>query len=432
MLDYVSMQITTEAIDKTKIKLNIKADSNELNVAKQQALKNLSNNVRVPGFRSGSAPASMVEKQLDPNVLAEESLSLAVNALYSTALIQEKLRAVNNPEVNVTAFVPYTQLEFSATVEVIGKLKLGMYKGLKVPKDSVKVSAKEINDVIERLRNQLASRNEAEREAKSGDEVVLDFKGVDAKTKEPISGADGKDYPLILGSNSFIPGFEDQLIGLKKDQTKDFDIVFPSDYGVKSLQKKKVNFNVSIKSVNERSLPKADDAMAKLVGPFKSMEELKADIKKELAENAEREAQSKQQNEILDKIVSASSVDIPEALVTEESERLEREQRQNAAYSGLTWKEYLERDNLSEESFIDLAKQQASVRIKTGLILGEIASKENISVSADELEAKMSELKTTYASDQAMQEELKKPENRQDIKNRLMVEKTIEYLVSVN
>ena len=125
MLDYVSMQITTEAIDKTKVKLNIKADSNELNIAKQQALKNLSNNVRVPGFRTGSAPAAMVEKQLDPNVLAEETLSLAVNAIYSTALIQEKLRAVNNPEVNVTAFVPYTQLEFSATVEVIGKLKLG-------------------------------------------------------------------------------------------------------------------------------------------------------------------------------------------------------------------------------------------------------------------------------------------------------------------
>ena len=432
MLDYVSMQITTEAIDKTKVKLNIKADSNELNIAKQQALKNLSNNVRVPGFRTGSAPAAMVEKQLDPNVLAEETLSLAVNAIYSTALIQEKLRAVNNPEVNVTAFVPYTQLEFSATVEVIGKLKLGKYKDLNVPKDMVKVSAKEINEVIERLRNQLASRNEVERAAKSGDEVVLDFKGVDAKTKEPISGADGKDYPLILGSNSFIPGFEDQLIGLKKDQTKAFDIVFPSDYGVKSLQKKKVNFNVSIKSVNERSLPKVDDAMAKLVGPFKSLDELKADIKKELTDNAEREALSKLQNEILDKIVSVSSVDIPEALIKEESERLDREQRQNAAYAGLTWKEYLERDNLSEESFNELAKQQATIRIKTGLILGEIASKENISVSAAELDAKMSELKTTYASDQAMQEELKKPENRQDIKNRLMVEKTIEYLVSVN
>ncbi len=426
------MKITSEAINKTKVKLDIKADLSELALAKKQALANLSRNVRVPGFRAGSAPAAMVEKQLDPNVLAEETLNLALNAIYSTALIQEKLRAVNNPEISVTVYVPYTQLEFSATLDIVGKLSLGQYKDLNVAKDMVNVSSKEVNQVIERLRNQLAMKNEVDRAAKNGDEVVLDFKGVDTKTKEPISGADGKDYPLILGSNSFIPGFEDQLIGLKKDETKDFDITFPEDYGATNLRKKQVSFNVSIKSVNERSLPTVDDAMAKLVGPFTTLSELKADIKKELSTNAEREAASKQQNELLEKIVSASNVDIPEALIDEETDRLEREQRQNAAYGGLTWKEYLERDNLDETSFKELAKQQALIRIKTGLILGEIAAQENITVTEAELDAKMDELKSTYTGDQAMQTELKKPENRQDIKNRLMVEKTIEYLVSVN
>ncbi len=426
------MKITSEAINKTKVKLDIQADLSELALAKKQALTNLARNVRVPGFRAGSAPAAMVEKQLDPNVLAEETLNLALNAIYSTALIQEKLRAVNNPEISVTVYVPYTQLEFSATLDIVGKLSLGQYKDLNVAKDMVNVSSKEVNQVIERLRNQLAMKNEVDRAAKNGDEVVLDFKGVDTKTKEPISGADGKDYPLILGSNSFIPGFEDQLIGLKKDETKDFDITFPEDYGATNLRKKQVSFNVSIKSVNERSLPTVDDAMAKLVGPFTTLSELKADIKKELSTNAEREAASKQQNELLEKIVSASNVDIPEALIDEETDRLEREQRQNATYGGLTWKEYLERDNLDETSFKELAKQQALIRIKTGLILGEIAAQENITVTEAELDAKMDELKSTYTGDQAMQTELKKPENRQDIKNRLMVEKTIEYLVSVN
>ncbi len=426
------MQTTLESISPTLVKLTVTGDEHELGLAKKQAVENLGRNVRLAGFRTGTAPQALVEKQLDPNALAEETLNLAVNALYSSALTKEKLRAVKNPEVNITAFVPYTQVTFTASVEVIGPVKLGKYKGLKATKEPAKVSAKDVYDVLDRLKNQLATKDEVNRPAKGGDEVVIDFKGVDAKTGEPISGADGQDYPLVLGSKSFIPGFEDKLIGAQTDSETTFDIVFPEDYGVKDLQKKKVTFRVSVKSIHERKLPALDDAMAKLVGPFNSLKELKADIKKELSQTAEREAEVKLQNELVEQVVKASQVDIPDVLVNEEAERLEREERQNAAYSGLTWSEYLKRNNLTDETFKTLSKDQAEARIKTGLVLGEIASLENVSLSKAELDAKLTELRTMYASDPAMQGELDKPENQEDIKNRLMVEKTVNLLVSLN
>jgi len=426
------MQITLDKITPTKAKLIIAGDLVELKKAHTQAVKKLGANIKVPGFRQGKAPDNLSEKYLDPNILAQESLEIAINDLYANALIKEQLRPVNNPKIEVKSYVPLEKLDFEAEVDIIGEIKLAKYIGLSIPKEQIKVTAKDINEVLDKLRTQVATREESLQAAKNNNEVVIDFSGVDAQTNQPIAGAQGQDYPLTLGSNTFIPGFEEQLVGTNKDDTKDFVITFPSDYGVASLQNKKVKFSVKIKQINQIILPKIDDQFAKLVGNFTTLEQLKEDIKKELKKTKQEEALTKQQNSIVEILVNKTSVEIPTVLIDDEKDRIDADQRQNATYRGLTWQEYLQQSNLDQETYLKNINQQAELRVKTGLVLGAIANSENLSISKTELNQKIAELKEQYKNDLQMQQELNNPNNIQDIKNRLLVEKTVNKLVELN
>lgn len=432
MLDFISMQTIVDRLNATRVKLTIEGSLSELDLAKREAVTRLGANLKIAGFRPGKAPQQMMEKSLDSNSLSQETLEIAVNNLYVEALMRERLRPVKTPQISVKSFVPYTQLSFDAEVEVIGEVKLGKYKGLNIKKDNVAVSIKEINAVLGRMQNQLASIKEVSRAAKKGDELIIDFTGTDAKTKEPVAGAESKDYHLVLGSNVFIPGFENNLIGTKKNDTRDFDLVFPEDYSASFLRKKKVHFKVIVKQVSDRKLPPLDDSLARLIGPFDNLELLKDNIKQELTTSKENDVKLRQQNAIVQSLVKASKVDIPESLLDEETARMERDQRQNAAYRGQTWSEYLQSQGINEEDFAISVKQQAAERIKTGLVLGAVASGENISITKDELQSKLEELKQQYASDQSMQAELNKEDNQQDIQNRLLVDKTVDKLVDLN
>ncbi len=426
------MQTTIEKISPTNVVLSIDADGQELLTAKRQAIKNLNVNVKVPGFRTGKAPESLAEKHLDPNAISQEALELAVNMLYANALVKEQLRPVKNPEVTVKSYIPYDQLSFTAAVEVIGDIKLGDYKGLDIKAEPVKVSTDEIEEVITNLRHRSAIKKSIKRPVKKGDEAIIDFNGVDAQTGETIPGASAKDYPLLIGSSSFIPGFEDQIVGMNASESKLFDVVFPDDYAVESLRNKKVSFNVTLKQLNELKLPKLDDSFAKKAGPFSSLTELKQDIKKQLLANKQAEALAKQQNDIVNKVVSTSAAQLPDSLVDEECSRLKSEQRQTAAYKGMTWNEYLASMNLTADQFDKTARDQAEQRIKMGLVLGLIANNENLTISKQELKQKLDQLKDQFKDDSKMQEELKKPENQQDIHNRLLVDKTINRLTELN
>jgi len=426
------MQITLDKITPTKAKLIIAGDLVELKKAHTQAVKKLGANIKVPGFRQGKAPDNLSEKYLDPNTLAQESLEIAINDLYTNALIKEQLRPVNNPKIELKSYVPLEKLDFEAEVDIIGEIKLAKYIGLSIPKEQIKVTAKDINEVLDKLRTQVATREESLQAAKNNNEVVIDFSGVDTQTNQPIAGAQGQDYPLTLGSNTFIPGFEEQLVGTNKDDTKDFVITFPSDYGVASLQNKKVKFSVKIKQINQIILPKIDDQFAKLVGNFTTLEQLKEDIKKELKKTKQEEALTKQQNSIVEILVNKTSAEIPTVLIDDEKDRIDAEQRQNATYRGLTWQEYLQQSNLDQETYLKNINQQAELRVKTGLVLGAIANSENLSISKTELNQKIAELKEQYKNDRQMQQELNNPNNIQDINNRLLVEKTVNKLVELN
>jgi trigger factor len=421
------MQLKRDQLSPTKVKLTVTAEPKELDDTKKHVLNHLKGNVKVPGFREGKAPANLIEKQIDPTVLQSEFLDHGVNDMYVEAVQRENLRVVAKPEISVTKFVPYSTLEFTAEVEVVGDIKLPDYKKIKVTPQKIEITTADVNQVIDNLRERGATRQDVKRAAKMGDEVTIDFKGVDAKTKEPIAGTDGDNYPLILGSNSFIPGFEEEIVGLGVADEKTFDIVFPKEYGATELQNRKVSFTVNVHKIQELKEPKLDDAFAASVGPFKTVADLKADIKKQLQTEKQQEADRQFDNELLQKIAEKSEVVIPEALVEEEVDRIEEEEKRNTVYRGQTWQEHLDVEGVTAEEHRERNKQGAELRVKAGLVLGEISQAEKVSVTPEELEIRLMLLKNQYP-DPAMQAELDKPENIRDIQSRMLTEKTLDIL----
>lgn len=423
------MQISKKQLTPTKVRLTVTADAKELESAKLEALQELAKGVNLSGFRKGHAPAAMVEKAVDQQLLQNNVVDTAVNQLYAASVEQEKLRVAAQPEIQVTKFVPYTLLEFEVEADIIGQVKLPDYKKFKATKQSVVVADDEVEAVLKDLQNRGAERKAVDRAIKDTDEATIDFSGVDAKTNERISGADGNDFPLVIGSGTFIPGFEPELVGLKKGEEKTFTVTFPKDYGAKELQNRKVTFTVSVKDVKEMTPPKLDDAFAATVGPFTKLSELKTDIRKQLEQEKARQAQQAVENDILSQLAEHTAVDIPDSLIELEMNRMDEDEKRNLVYRGQTWQEHLTAEGKTEEEHLEGQRPQATIRVKTGLALGEVAEQEGIQVSQEEFDARISELKKQY-TDEQMRTELDKPENQRDILSRMLTEKTIAALLS--
>ena len=422
------MQTTLKNLSPTKLELTIVADQALLTRVKDQAVNELAQNVNMAGFRKGHAPKALVEKSIDEATLQTRFLDIAVNDLYVAAVTQEKLRPVQSPEVAIKKFVPFSTLEIKATFEAVGNITLADYKKIKATKKVVKVIDKDVQAVLDDLLARDSEKKEVKRAAKDGDEVTIDFAGSDPKTNEPIEGGTGTDYPLVLGSNTFIPGFEPELVGLKADGKKTFSVTFPKDYGTKALQGKKVSFAVTVKLVKEVTLAKLDDAFAAKVGPFKTVAELKADVQRQLESEKENQAQRELENDVLAELAEKSKAAIPAVLVEEEMDRMEAEEKRNLVYRGQTWQEHLAAEAKTEEEHREGQREQAEARVKTGLVLGEAAEAESVQVTEAELDSRIAELKKQY-TDKQMQDELDKPENRREIASRILTEKTITILV---
>lgn len=421
------MKVAKTDLSPTSFKLVITADEADMSPIRRHVLRSHFSDAKVSGFREGRAPLSLIEKSVDPTRLSNEFLEHAINDLYRKAVETEGLRPFGQPNIELKKFVPYTTLEFEAVQDSIGTITLPNYKAIKLAKSETTVTTAEVQNVLENLRARIAERKPVDRAAKIGDEVSIDFKGTDTDG-EAIAGADGKDYPLVLGSNSFIPGFEEKIIGLKPGSKKEFKITFPKNYGIAALQSKPVDFTVEVKAINELVLPKLDGDFAKKSGSFNTVSELKADIKKQLSLEKEQQSQREYENNLIRNIVAKMKVEIPTAMVDEHIERMENEEKQNLAYRGQTWDEHLKEEKVTAEMHRERHRPEAVERIKGGLALSEIAIKESLEVSEDELNQKIAELKAQY-QDPAMRAEVDKPENRQDIVARILTEKTLAKLV---
>ena len=421
------MKVERIDLGATKIKLLISADAQDLEPIKNHVLAHFRHSTKVPGFRAGTAPLSLIEKHIDQKQLLDEFLDHALNQLYGQAVNHQNLRPVGQPNVQLKKFVPFTDLEMEIETDVISKIDLADYKKIKLARTKVVVPTKEIDDVLRSLQTQVAERQAVDRAAKTGDEVIIDFKGKDKEGKS-LDGTDAHDYALLLGSGNFIPGFEDELMGLKTGQNKVFKIKFPKDYGVSVFQNKEVNFEVSVKKVNELKKPQIDNKLAAKAGPFKTLTGLKADIKKELTAQKQQQADREYENQLLQQIVSKSKVDIPKSLIESEIDRMEDEEKRSLAYQGKTWQEHLTEEGINEQQHRERQRAQAEERIKGGIVLSEIADKEGVAVSEDEVQLRKQLLKGQH-QDPAMQAELDKPEARRDLEARLITEKTITKLI---
>ncbi len=421
------MQIKLTHNSDTNVTLAITADQATLDKIKTSTVKNLGSSVKVAGFRAGKAPIELIEKNLDQLMLQSEFIDAVLNHYYTQAISKENIRAVSQPEVNLKKFVPFTTFEFEVTVDVLGEVTLPDYTKIKKTKEAVKIEAAQVNQVIESLRSRLADKKPVERAAKNGDEVVIDFKGVDEDGK-PVNGADGKDYPLVLGSNSFIPGFEPAVVGVKKGDEKTFTIPFPKDYGVAALQGKKVTFTITAKEISEMVLPKVDEEFATKAGPFNTLKDLKEDIKRQLSIEKQNELDRRFETDLLREVAEKTKVAVPDAIVNDQIMRMEQEEKQNLMYRGQTWQEHLDGEGVTEEEHRDRNRKDAVEQVKIGIMIGAIGDKEKIDVTPEELEVRIALLKGQY-QDPAMQAELDKPEGRQDIAARIRSEKIVAKLV---
>lgn len=425
------MKHTRKDLSPTSIQLSIALDAADLARIKKLTLTKLSKNIKVAGFRTGKVPASVAEKNIDSTTLASHLVEDAVNAYVIEAVTQEDVRALDSPKVEVEEYKPDTELKFTATVEVLPKITLGDYKKLKATRKKAVVSADDINDVIERLRLGFAEKKEVARAAKQDDEVWIDFVGVDKDGKE-VAGASGKDYPLKLGSNTFIPGFEEGLTGKKTGDEFDLPLSFPKDYHAAHLAGAKVTFKVTVKKVNEVSLPKVDDEFAAKTGPFTSVADMKADIKSELVAQKEREAADALKDSLIEQLVGASDVPVPEVLVADQMNSIERDTVQNLLYRGMTLEQYVDEQNLTKDEWREKELRPAATRrVQVGLVLAELSKAESIEVTKEELDARHQEMLGQY-NDSSVQQQLDTPDARRDLANRVMTEKTVDRLVELN
>jgi trigger factor len=426
------MQKTTRTnTSETEIKLEIVVNEATLVEAKKRALAKLSRSVKITGFREGKAPASLVEKSIDPNALADEFLNEAVNLAYPEVIVAEKINPVARPIVTITKVAPYTTVEFTAIVTVIGEVKLADYKNLKSKREVIAPDKADIEQVIGNMQTQLASKKDVERAAANKDQVWINFAGKDSKG-EVVKGATGDNYPLVLGSNTFIPGFEEHLVGLKAGDDKEFTITFPGDYGVKALQSKKVTFACTVLKVQEVVMPELDAEFVKKVAPQHStIAELREDIKTQLAYEADGKADRAYENALVGEIVAGSTVALPKELIDEQAENVKRELAQTIVYRGQTMEEYLQAVGMTaEEQNEKEVLPEAERRLKAGVLLSDIADAEKLDVSEEEINMRVTVLKQRYASDAEMLKQIDGQNGRRELGSQILTEKTVAKIIS--
>lgn len=425
------MKTSVKYLSDTKVAVNVTLGVSELKDAELAALNELGKDIKVPGFRKGKVPVSVVSKNVNPNVLAQKTLESALSKAVADAFISEKLQALDRPEVEVKKFVPGSELEFTAESEVMPKIKIGNYKNLKSTAKKVSVTKKDIAEITDRLKKGFASKKTVQRPAKLTDEVNIDFEG--KKDGIAFDGGKGEKYDLVLGSNSFIPGFEDGIIGKKTGETFDLKLTFPEDYHADNLKGAEVVFTTTINEIKEVVEPELNDELAAKAGPFKTVEELEDDIKREITKQKETEATEKLKDDLVAELVEKSTVPVPDVLLKDQMKLIEQDTNRNLMYRGMSIDDYIKSLKYKDKNdwLENEVRPIAEKRVKAGLLLAELSKVEKIEATENELLEKINQLGKQYPSED-MRKHLKTPEVQRDVANRILTEKTVDRLVSLN
>jgi len=422
------MSLQVEKLEKNMAKLTIEVSAEEFEKALQSAYTKQKGNISIPGFRKGKVPRQMIEKMYGPEIFYEEAANIAIPDAYSKAYDECELEIVSQPSIDVVQLEKGKPFVFTAEVAIKPEVTLGEYKGLKVDKVSTRVTAKEVDAKLEEEQKKNARTITVEdRAVQDGDEVVLDFEGfVDGVAFE---GGKGENYPLTIGSGSFIPGFEEQLIGVERETEVEVNVTFPKEYHAADLAGKEAVFKCTVHEIKVKELPELDDEFAAEVSEFDTLEEYKADIKAKIKEQKIAEGKRQKEDQAVEKAVANATMDIPEAMIDTQARQMMQEFSQRMQSQGLTMEQYFQFTGMTADKMMEEMKPQAVKRIETRLVLETIAKAENIVITDEKVDEELAKMAESYGMEVDKLKEYMGESEKEQMKADMAVQEAVTFLV---
>lgn len=423
------MSVKVEKLEKNMAKLTIEVGADEVEKALQESYQKQKNQIAVPGFRKGKVPRAMIEKMYGPEIFYQDAINIMIPDAYDKAVDECGEDIVSSPEIDVVSIKKGEPFVFTAEVALKPPVELGKYKGVSVDKVDITVSDEDVDKAIEKERENNARNIEVtDRPVKDKDSIILDFEGfVDGVAFE---GGKGEDHPLTIGSGAFIPGFEDQLIGAKIGEECEVKVKFPDDYQAKELASKDAVFKCTVKQIKEKELPALDDEFASEVSEFDTLEEYKADVRKNLEVAKEKEAKEEKESKVIEAIVNDAKMDIPEAMITTQQNQMVDEFAQRMTMQGLSMEQYYQFTGASHDRLLEQVRPQAEQRIKARLVLEAIAKAENITATDEEVEEELKTIAEAYQLEVDKVKESMPEKSLEGIREDIVVKKAAEFAVN--
>ena len=423
------MSLQVEKLENNMAKLTIEVPANDLEKALQSAYMKQKNKIAMPGFRKGKVPRQMIEKMYGPEIFYDDAANALIPKAYSEAYDECDLEIVSRPEINIVQIEKGKSFIFTADVATKPEVKLGEYKGLEVDKVSTRVTQKEVDAKIQ----EEAEKNAREvvvtdRPVADGDEVILDFEGfVDG---EAFEGGKGENYPLTIGSGSFIPGFEEQLVGAEAEKEVEVKVTFPEDYHAEELKGKEAVFKCTVHAIRAKELPEVDDEFASDVSEkAETLDAYRAEVKAQIKERKENEGKAKKEDQAVEQAVANAEIDLPEPMVDLQAKQMADDFARRIMQQGLSVEKYFQFTGLSEEKMMEELKPQAEKRIRTRLVLEAIVAAENIEVSDERLDEELAKMAESYKMEVEKLKEFMGENEKKQMKEDLAVQEAVTFLV---
>ena len=421
------MSLQVEKLEKNMAKLTIEVPAEKVEAALQNAYLKNRKQISVPGFRKGKVPRQMIEKMYGPSIFYDDAVNAMIQEAYPEATKECDLEIVSRPNVEVVQIEKGKPFIFTAEVAVKPEVTLGQYKGIEVEKADTTATDEEVAAEIDKEREANSRTITVEdRAVQDGDMTVIDFEGfVDG---EAFEGGKGTDYPLTIGSGAFIPGFEEKLVGAEIGKEVEVDVTFPEEYHAKELAGKPAVFKCTVKEIKVKELPELDDDFAQDVSDFDTLEEYKADVRKKVEEKKAADAKAKKEDAVIEKIIEGAAMEIPDAMVETQAERMVDEFAQRLQMQGLTMEQYLQFTGGNVQALVEQSKPQALKRIQSRLVLEAVVAAENLTASDEELDAERGRMAEQYKMEVAKLKEMFTEEDLKSVREDLAIQKAVELV----
>ena len=421
------MNLQVEKLEKNMAKLTIEVSADELEKALQNAYMRQKNKINMPGFRKGKVPRQMIEKMYGPEIFYDDAANSLIPKAYSEAYDECELEIVSQPEINVEQIEKGKPFIFTAQVATKPEVTLGEYKGLEVDKVSTRVTQKEVDAKIQEEAEKNARTITVEgRPVQDKDEIILDFEGfVDG---EAFEGGKGENYPLTIGSGSFIPGFEEQLIGAEPEKEIEVKVTFPEDYHAEDLKGKDAVFKCTIHEIKAKEIPEIDDEFAAEVSEFDTLDEYKADVKAKIKEQKAADGKRKKEDQAVEKAIANATMEIPDVMVDTQARQMMDEFAQRIQAQGLTMDQYFQFTGMDREKMMEEMKPQALKRIETRLVLEAVAKAENIEISDEKLDEELAKMAEAYKMEVDKLKEFMGDAEKKQMKEDMAVQEAVTFL----